>query len=68
MGGQTKEVKMSYLEKVFSVAAKVVDPDNPRVHHIAICHDDWCGIFKGKPCDCDPEVNVINGSEEPQNK
>jgi hypothetical protein len=28
----------------------------PRCCHIDVYHDPWCGSFKGKPCDCDPDV------------
>ena len=25
-------------------------------HHVTVEHDDWCGIFEGKRCDCDPDI------------
>ena len=28
------------------------------VMHVNILHDKWCGIFSGKPCNCDPDVQV----------
>jgi hypothetical protein len=28
------------------------------VTHVNILHDGWCGIFSGKPCNCDPDVHV----------
>lgn len=27
-----------------------------KVNHAFVSHDDWCAIFKGGVCDCDPEV------------
>ena len=32
--------------------------DDPRgeIVHVEIRHDDWCGIFEGRPCDCNPDV------------
>jgi len=27
-----------------------------RLCHIDIAHDDWCGIFSGRECDCDPDI------------
>ena len=26
------------------------------VVHVEVRHDDDCGIFEGRPCDCEPEV------------
>jgi len=28
-----------------------------QVVHIDVAHDDWCAIFKGGICNCDPEVS-----------
>jgi hypothetical protein len=25
---------------------------------VDVAHDDWCRIFKGKRCNCDPEIRV----------
>jgi hypothetical protein len=27
---------------------------------IDICHDDWCRIYKGGYCDCEPEIKIHN--------
>lgn len=24
---------------------------------VAILHDDWCAIYKGQPCNCEPDIN-----------
>ncbi len=32
-----------------------------RDHHVKILHDDWCGFFKGRACNCDPEVREMHG-------
>jgi hypothetical protein len=29
----------------------------PGVSSIRVAHDDWCGIYQGKRCNCDPEVS-----------
>ena len=26
------------------------------LEHVLIRHDSWCGIYNGKPCNCDPEI------------
>lgn len=28
----------------------------PGLHHVYIYHDDWCGVFFGRECDCEPIV------------
>ena len=30
----------------------------PEITHATIAHDKWCSMFKGKPCNCDPEINL----------
>jgi hypothetical protein len=27
--------------------------------NFAIAHDDWCSLFDGGPCDCDPDISVM---------
>ncbi len=29
--------------------------------HVEIRHDDWCGIFKGERCNCEPDIVGIPG-------
>jgi hypothetical protein len=28
------------------------------LNEVDICHDDWCAIYDGKYCNCDPEVKL----------
>jgi len=30
----------------------------PGVHDMAVYHDRWCGINKGKHCNCDPDLRL----------
>jgi hypothetical protein len=30
----------------------------PGVASIRVAHDDWCGVYQGKRCNCDPEVGL----------
>jgi hypothetical protein len=30
------------------------------VNHIAVKHDDWCGVYNSKPCNCNPDVEIIS--------
>ena len=29
-----------------------------RLHHTDIYHDDWCGIWSGRKCNCDSDIVV----------
>jgi len=35
-------------------SAGVLRPDD--LTFIDVAHDDWCVIYQGKPCNCDPDV------------
>jgi hypothetical protein len=28
------------------------------VHQVSVSHDDRCGIFTGKRCNCDPAIQI----------
>lgn len=32
---------------------------------IGTFHDDWCGVFKGGRCNCDPDVRPIDRTPDP---
>ena len=34
---------------------------NLRLPHVVCFHDDWCGIYAGKGCNCEP--GVLRGAE-----
>jgi len=44
----------NYLEESIRLAAKL----GPGMHHIDVAHDDWCAIWRGRACDCRPDVKV----------
>lgn len=27
-------------------------------HHVDVYHDDWCGIYRGDFCDCNPDIRL----------
>nr|MBC7245426.1 hypothetical protein [Chloroflexota bacterium] len=33
------------------------------VHDVDVYHDDWCAIFRGGWCNCDPWIRVHEGTE-----
>ena len=34
------------------------------VHHVNCLHDEWCDIYRGRPCNCNPEIEY-GGPHEP---
>jgi hypothetical protein len=36
-----------------------------QVNHVFIYHHDWCAVFTGGPCDCNPEVKLVELALEP---
>lgn len=47
----------NYYQKWLAAKA-TIDSSKPGIKHIDITHDDWCAIFKGKYCNCNPDVKV----------
>lgn len=43
----------NYLPAVAAIAHTAT---RGMVNHVNIYHDEWCGIFKGKVCNCNPRV------------
>jgi hypothetical protein len=46
----------NYTEALSRLAG-VTSP--PGLRHVEIKHDDWCDVFKDKPCNCDPKVVLL---------
>ena len=44
--------KLRYLYRIGAIPASV------GVHMVSIYHDDWCGIYQNKPCNCDPDIKL----------
>jgi hypothetical protein len=28
------------------------------LHVLDICHDAWCGLYRGQRCNCDPDIRL----------
>ena len=56
---------MNYIKKVIEESKKI-DFTKPAVHHMDIFHDDWCAIFQGKPCNCNPDVKLLPSDKSPK--
>jgi len=48
---------MSYMETIFKAIEKGSIP-SVGVLMPQIAHDNWCKIYKGKPCNCNPDISV----------
>jgi hypothetical protein len=47
--------KHNYFEKL----RRFIEENKPasgRITEIDICHDDWCRIYQGGACNCNPEI------------
>ena len=46
----------AYLPAVVALAEHVTPGT---VQRVDVCHDNWCGIFKGEACNCNPVVSGL---------
>lgn len=44
--------KLRYLMRVGAL------PYTVGLHQLTIFHDDWCGIYQGKRCNCNPDIRL----------
>lgn len=59
--------KDNYTDEVIEAALKMVNSNKYAkggVAMINVKHDSWCGIFKRKPCNCNPivETSDVHGN------
>jgi hypothetical protein len=47
--------KHNYYEKLMKLVEESKVPPG-QVTNVDICHDDWCGIYEGGYCNCEPEI------------
>jgi hypothetical protein len=49
----------NYLTKLNRMlAAGQIRLKGAGVHVLEVAHDDWCAIYQGQLCDCDPDVKL----------
>lgn len=48
----------NYIKQILAAYQSEPSIKTPGVKMVHVYHDDDCGIFKGKPCDCNPDVVV----------
>ena len=32
------------------------------VTHVFVAHDDWCRLWRGRSCNCEPELRICRGA------
>lgn len=45
-----------YLQKITATARQLQLA--PGVHIVQVRHDDWCSIWRGGECNCEPEIGM----------
>jgi hypothetical protein len=51
-----KPRKHNYMRKLLAMQAR--GELTVGVSDVEVAHDDWCRIYKGGYCNCDPEIRV----------
>ena len=48
----------NYLEKLRRLIAegKILAGE---ITNVVVAHDAWCSIYRGEPCDCDPDIHLM---------
>jgi len=47
-----------YVKKLNRLIAQGALPVGVGVHQLDVCHDHWCRIYKGKRCNCVPDLRL----------
>ena len=48
-----------YTDKVVAIGLEAARQGRRgEVIHVNVAHDDWCGVFRGLRCACEPEVTA----------
>jgi len=48
----------NYMRKLAAMIQAGTVPCTIGVQEISVYHDAWCGIYRGKRCNCDPEIEI----------
>ena len=48
----------NYLTKIHQMWQIGALPREVGYHQVSVYHDDWCGIFQGQRCNCDPDIKL----------
>ena len=56
---------MPYMERVIRAGTEL---ERGTVKHAEVKHDDWCAIFQGGACDCEPTITLHDEWPPAENK
>jgi len=48
----------NYVRKIQQMWRSGALPRHVGYHEVRVLHDDWCGIWTGQRCDCDPDIRL----------
>jgi hypothetical protein len=48
----------NYVRKIEALWRTGALPRMAGYHQVSVAHDDWCGVFAGRRCDCDPDISL----------
>ena len=48
----------NYVDKIMKVTGGLAGLPPGSATMIVIGHDSWCGMYRGRPCNCDPWLRV----------
>jgi hypothetical protein len=48
----------NYVKKLRSLVRIGALPHDVGYHQVSVYHDDWCGVFQGQRCNCDPDIRL----------
>jgi hypothetical protein len=47
-----------YVHRITAAHAELGDEFRSKLAHAVIEHDSWCGIYRGRACDCSPNISL----------
>ncbi len=56
-GANVDPMKHNYYKKLMKLHAQGKLP-TVGLHEVDICHDDWCRVYRGGYCNCEPDIRV----------
>lgn len=55
----------NYLKKLQRLQLEGKVPIEPgKSYDTKVAHDDWCNVYRGGECNCDPEISFIEITEQ----
>ena len=55
---QRKIAQPNYVRKLHYLYRIRALPKDIGLHLVTVYHDDWCGIYHEKRCDCNPDIKL----------